>query len=92
MKRDARKPTVWDRLGPSQDASKGYDLVANILVGLGLGWLAQRYLGVPQPWGMVGGLVLGSASGFYQLFRGEAVARKPEPGPDRGKDGGGDRG
>lgn len=64
-----RDSTLWTRLPQGSEASAGYDLAGNILVGLGLGWLAQHFFPGLKPWGFVAGIVLGSVSGFYQLFR-----------------------
>lgn len=57
----------------SGEGSAGTDMVANTLVGLFLGWLVQSAWPVLEPWGMVGGVVLGTISGFYQLFKGERL-------------------
>lgn len=74
-----RASNLWTRAGVGREASAGYDLAANIIVGLGLGWLAQRWVPDLKPWGYFAGIVLGSISGFYQLFRSQA---KPQPKPD----------
>jgi F0F1-type ATP synthase assembly protein I len=60
----------------SQGESGGQDMAASVLVGLGLGYLAQRFFPGIKPWGMAGGLLLGAASGFYQLFSNDARLRK----------------
>jgi F0F1-type ATP synthase assembly protein I len=69
--KDPQKPgaTVWDRMPKDSEASAGYDLVANIIVGLGLGWLVQHFWPGCKPWGYAGGVLLGSVAGFYQLFK-----------------------
>lgn len=46
----------------------GIELVAALVVGLGLGWLADRYIGT-RPWGLVLGFFLGSAAGVVNVFR-----------------------
>jgi ATP synthase protein I len=46
----------------------GIELVAALIVGLGLGWLADRYFGT-RPWGLIGGFFLGSAAGIVGAFR-----------------------
>jgi ATP synthase protein I len=45
-----------------------FSLFASVIAGLGLGWLLDRWLGT-GPWLLVGGMVLGSAAGFYQLIK-----------------------
>ena len=42
--------------------------VAALIVGVGLGWLADRYIGT-RPWGIVLGFFLGSAAGVFNVFR-----------------------
>lgn len=43
-------------------------LVVSIIVMLGIGWALDRWLGI-GPWGVVGGILLGSVVGFYQFIR-----------------------
>lgn len=71
-----RRPMVWDRMAMGREASAGYDLAGNIILGLGLGWLAQKAWPGIKPWGYAAGIILGSISGFYQLFK--ALGRKAE--------------
>jgi F0F1-type ATP synthase assembly protein I len=73
----AKGASAWRRLG-DRDAGTGYDLAANIIVGLGLGWLAQKLWPAIHPWGYGGGIILGTISGFYQIFKSQqrASARK----------------
>ena len=44
-------------------------MAASVLVGLGLGYLLEKLLPWVHPWGLVGGLLLGAASGFWELFK-----------------------
>ena len=44
------------------------DLIGGVLVGLGFGWLLDRYAGT-GPWGMVGGLLIGMGSSIYIVVR-----------------------
>lgn len=60
---------LWTRTTVGRDASAGYDLAANVFVGLGLGAVVQHFFSGVKPWGYVVGLLLGTASGFYQLFK-----------------------
>lgn len=46
----------------------GIELIAALCVGLGLGWLADRYIGT-RPWGLIAGFFLGSAAGVVNVFR-----------------------
>ena len=68
-KEPGQRRSGWaEKASAPAEAAAGYDLAANILVGLGLGWVVQRFFPGLKPWGYVGGLLLGAASGFYQLF------------------------
>jgi F0F1-type ATP synthase assembly protein I len=60
----------------SQGEIPGQDMAANVLVGLGLGYLLERFWPQIKPFGLAGGLVLGAVSGFYQLFMREEQRRK----------------
>jgi F0F1-type ATP synthase assembly protein I len=71
---------AWRRVS-NREAGAGYDLAANIFVGLGLGWGAQKLWPGITPWGYAAGIILGTASGFYQLFKtqnGPPSQKKPE--------------
>ncbi len=46
----------------------GITLFASIVFLMGLGWFADLLLGT-SPWGIVGGIILGSIIGFIQFFR-----------------------
>ncbi len=46
----------------------GITLFASIVFLMGLGWFVDLLLGI-SPWGIVGGIVLGSIIGFVQFFR-----------------------
>lgn len=45
-----------------------FSLFSTVAVLLGAGYLIDRWLG-SSPWGIVGGIVLGSAVGLYQFVR-----------------------
>ncbi|HEX8267387.1 MAG TPA: AtpZ/AtpI family protein [Pyrinomonadaceae bacterium] len=45
-----------------------FTLFSTVAVLLGVGYLLDRWLG-SSPWGIVGGIVLGSAIGLYQFVR-----------------------
>jgi ATP synthase protein I len=44
----------------------GVELIAALLVGLALGWLANKWI---RPWGLIAGFFLGSAAGILNVFR-----------------------
>jgi ATP synthase protein I len=69
---------------PSADASgyaRGFrlssELVAGVLVGAGLGWAIDRWLGT-SPWGLIVLLLLGFAAGVLNVMRTAGVV--PEQG------------
>ena len=45
-----------------------FTLFSTVAILLGAGYLIDRWLG-SSPWGIVGGIVLGSAVGLYQFVR-----------------------
>ena len=49
------------------------ELVAGVLVGAGIGWLLDRWLGI-SPWGMIVFLLLGFAAGVLNVMRAAGVA------------------
>ena len=54
----------------------GSYLAGNVLLGVGLGYAADRYFET-QPWLLLGGSVLGIGAGFYHFFK--AVLRNEKP-------------
>ena len=48
------------------------ELVAGVLVGAGLGWLIDRWLGI-APWGLIVFLLLGFAAGVLNVMRSAGV-------------------
>lgn len=46
----------------------GIELLASLIVGLALGWVADRFLGT-RPWGLVVGFFIGAAAGMVNVFR-----------------------
>ena len=49
------------------------ELVGGVLVGAGLGWLIDRWLG-SSPWGLIVFLLLGFAAGVVNVMRAAGVA------------------
>ena len=45
-----------------------FSLFTAVVAGLIVGWVLDRWLGT-RPWLLVGGIVLGAATGFYQFIR-----------------------
>jgi ATP synthase protein I len=71
---------------PTTDASaiaRGFrlstELVAGVLVGAGVGWLLDWWLGI-SPWGMIVFLLLGFAAGVLNVMRAAGVVRDKTPG------------
>jgi ATP synthase protein I len=52
------------------------ELVAGVLVGAGLGWLIDRWLGI-SPWGLIVFLLLGFAAGVLNVMRAAGIVRDP---------------
>ncbi len=55
--------------GLGQAVRIGTELLAALIVGGGLGWLADTYLFASAPWGVVTGLVLGAVAGVLNAYR-----------------------
>jgi ATP synthase protein I len=53
------------------------ELVAAVLLGAGIGWLIDRWLGI-SPWGMIVFLLLGFAAGVLNVMRAAGVV-PPNP-------------
>lgn len=75
-----KKPPADGRMLSDPAFTVGTDLAANIIIGGFLGWLCIKYFPMTKPWGLIGFLVLGIASGYWQLYK------KTRPGPEKGKD------
>jgi ATP synthase protein I len=50
------------------------ELVAGVLVGAGLGWLLDRWLGI-APWGLIVFLLLGFVAGVLNVMRSAGVVK-----------------
>jgi ATP synthase protein I len=50
------------------------ELVAGVLVGAGIGWLLDKWLGI-SPWGMIVFLLLGFAAGVLNVMRAAGVVQ-----------------
>ncbi len=61
-----KEPSPWKSVGDV--AQVGMVLVVAIVIGLGLGYAADRWLGT-KPWLTLVGLGFGIAAGFLNVFR-----------------------
>ena len=50
--------------------------ILSVLVGAGLGWLIDRWLGI-SPWGLIVFLLLGFAAGVVNVMRAAGLASQP---------------
>lgn len=55
--------------GLGQAVRIGTEMLAALIVGSGLGWLADTYLFNSGPWGVVVGLILGAVAGIRNVYR-----------------------
>jgi ATP synthase protein I len=67
--------------GLGQAVRVGTELLAALVVGGGLGWLADTYLFDSGPWGVVTGLILGTIAGVLNVYR--TAQRWQSPGDQR---------
>ncbi len=66
----------------SRGSVSGYELPANILVGVFLGWVIQRYWPAAKPLGIFVGTLLGTVSGIWQIYKKSIIVKKaPKPAP-----------
>lgn len=81
--------TEADRAATASGYARGFrlssELVAGVVVGAGLGWLIDRWLGL-APWGLIVFLLLGFAAGVLNVMRSAGVVA------GRSLDGNGDSG
>jgi F0F1-type ATP synthase assembly protein I len=54
-------------------------LAGSVVVGVGLGWLAQHYFPSIAPWGYACGVILGAASGFWQVLKANGALQSKPP-------------
>ncbi len=87
---DLQARTTRRRTGTSQEgagAGAAYrlvaELVSGVLLGLGLGWLYDQYVG-PRPLGVVAGALIGMVAGVYLVVKTASrmsdQAQKRQPG------------
>jgi ATP synthase protein I len=76
--------TEEDARGRASAMARGFQLstemVAGVLVGAGIGWLLDRWLGI-SPWGMIVFLLLGFAAGILNVMRGAGLIQQPRMDP-----------
>jgi ATP synthase protein I len=69
---EARRRKSPSSLGSGAAAGEGYSvlgqMLGGVLGGVGLGWLADRLLHT-SPWGLVGGLVIGSGLSIFSTVQ-----------------------
>jgi len=61
------------------------ELVAGVVVGAGLGWLIDRWLGI-APWGLMVFLLLGFAAGVLNVMRSAGIVARSKFDSGFGKD------
>jgi ATP synthase protein I len=70
--------------GSDEGAGAGYrligELIGGVLTGLGLGWLLDRFAGT-APFGLIGGVLIGSAAAIYLAVR--SAARMSASAPEK---------
>jgi F0F1-type ATP synthase assembly protein I len=47
----------------------GYDLAANVVMGIGIGWVIMHFWPSTKPWSFLICMALGIISGFWQLYK-----------------------
>jgi ATP synthase protein I len=66
-----RKPASFDML-EAKGSGAGYrmiaELVGGVLMGVGFGWLLDKFLHT-SPWGLIGGLLIGAVGSIWLVVR-----------------------
>lgn len=74
------KPTVSKVETEATAVAKGFryagDLLGGVIVGVGIGWLLDRWLGI-SPWGLIIFTLLGFSAGVLNLMRSIGLVPKP---------------
>jgi len=66
--RDSSKSNADDNRKTGLAYAAGLTLFGVVATFTGAGWMLDKWLGT-QPWGLVGGIVVGSAAGLFQFVR-----------------------
>lgn len=83
---DAGAPQTADPSAIARGFRLSAELVAGVLVGFGIGWLLDRWLGT-SPWGLMVFLMLGFVGGVLNVVRSAGVMSGGAPqSPSKGKD------
>ena len=69
-----RPRTVSDPSALARGFRMSTELVAGVIVGAGIGWLLDRWLGI-SPWGLIVFLMLGFVAGVLNVMRAAGVVR-----------------
>jgi ATP synthase protein I len=77
---DASDGSGDQRAATAAGYAKGFrlssELVAGVVVGAGIGWLLDRWLGI-SPWGLIVFLLLGFAAGVLNVMRSAGLIASP---------------
>lgn len=65
---DSSKPNVEENRKAGFAYAAGITLFASVAAFTGVGYLVDSWLG-SQPWGLIVGIVLGSAAGLFEFVR-----------------------
>ncbi len=76
--------------GYAQAMKLSSEFIAGVLVGAGIGWVADQWLGT-SPFGLIIFLLLGFAAGVLNVLRSAGVVEQPQVGLRRDKNGPEDR-
>lgn len=82
----AAKKSESNSAGYAQAMKLSSEFIAGVLVGAGIGWVADQWLGT-APFGLIIFLLLGFAAGVLNVLRSAGVVEQPQVGIRRDKDG-----
>ncbi len=72
----ARKVSPDTHAGIAQGYRFVGEVVGGVLGGVGLGWLLDHFVKVTAPWGMIGGLLIGTGVSLFAVANAAATASK----------------
>jgi ATP synthase protein I len=82
--RQSGAPPTSDPSAMARGFRLSAELVAGVLLGTGIGWLLDRWLGI-SPWGMIVFLLLGFAAGVLNVMRAAGVVQPNRLDPPESK-------
>lgn len=85
VEEEAARKSQGSPAGYGQAMKLSSEFIAGVLVGAGIGWVADQWLGT-SPFGLIVFLLLGFAAGVLNVLRSAGVVEQPDPRAQRETD------